>query len=563
MKTFSLYALTAAVCLQSSFASPLSTRDNTTAQYSFANLTASPELVWKPCYQNFTCALLQVPLDYTNASVGTVNIAVIKKPGETSDAQEVLVNPGGPGGSSVDMILGDYEAIQEKIGTKYALVGIDPRGIKNSGPSSNCFPGYSHVARNAFFADVFGPADISHDYQLKKNHQSVLAYGKWCSQIYSVNGTARYASTVATAQDMLHYIQLRAKDNGRKPEDAKLWFYGISYGSILGPTFAALYPDRVERMIIDGILELEDHYNGGWEKALADSDEAARFWFKRCFEAGPQICAFHQNATSWQELEKRYWNMLHVLKDNPIGLGDPLSPTSIEYAKAGTIVTPNVFTWRAVVTQFFTASYIIAPFYYAALDQTLLELQVGQYNQTQAISLESQISSFRPTDDDRMARALVTCLDSNGRSNYTKFEDYKKFIYSMTNTSIYAGLNVATFSGPVCSQLNVRPPKSQSFDGIPKLNGKKVPILWVSSIADPVTPLPSARKMQSQFPGSELLVFNNSGHCAHFQKAACVSKYEKQYMFDGTLPPANTTCEVDEPNPFLAVAKQLADAAQG
>ena len=406
-----------------------------------------------------------MPLDYTNASIGTTNLAVIKKPGETPDAQEVLVNPGGPGGSSVDMVIGDYKAIQDKIGTKYSLVGIDPRGIKNSGPSSDCFPGYPYVARNAFFADVFAPADIAHEYLIKQNHQSLLAYGKWCSQIYSVNGTARYASTVATSQDMLHYIQLRAKDQGKSAEDAKLWFYGISYGSILGPTFAALYPDRVERMIIDGVLELEDHYNGGWEKSLANSDEAARFWFKRCFEAGPKICTFHQNATSWQEIEKRYWNILQVLKENPIGFGEPLSEAAIQLAKIGTIVTPNVLTWQSVISQFFSASYIISPIFYAALDAGLVELQTGNYQQTQAISLQAQISTFAPLYDDRMARALVNCLDANGRSNYTKFDDYKDFLHKMSNTSIYAGLNVATFSGPICSQLNVFPPKSQTFDG--------------------------------------------------------------------------------------------------
>jgi pimeloyl-ACP methyl ester carboxylesterase len=412
-----------------------------------------------------TCALLEVPLDYTNVSIGTINLAIIKKPGETPDAQEVLVNPGGPGGSSVDMIIGDYEAIQTKIGTKYSLVGIDPRGVKNSGPSSDCFPGYSKVARNAFFTDVFSPADIAHEYELKKNHQSLLAYGKWCSQIYAVNGTARYAGTVATAQDMLHYIELRAKATGKKSEEAKLWFYGISYGSILGPTFAALYPDRVERMIIDGVLDLEDNYNGGWENATANSDEAARFWFKRCFEAGPELCAFHQNATSWQELEQRYWNIMHVLKENPIGFANPLSNATLELAKQGTVITPAVLTWRDIASQFFSASYILNPIYYAALDLSLTELLTGKYQQLEYISLKAQISSYGATYDDRMARALIACLDANGRSNYTEYGDYEKFIDKMSNSSIYSGLNIATFSGPICSQLNVFPPKSQAFDG--------------------------------------------------------------------------------------------------
>jgi hypothetical protein len=36
-------------------------------------------------------------------------------------------------------------------------------------------------------------------------------------------------------------------------------------------------------------------------------------------------------------------------------------------------------------------------------------------------------------------------------------------------------------------------------------------------------------------------------------------------MLDGTLPPSNTTCDVDEPNPFLILAELLrnANATQG
>jgi hypothetical protein len=36
-----------------------------------------------------------------------------------------------------------------------------------------------------------------------------------------------------------------------------------------------------------------------------------------------------------------------------------------------------------------------------------------------------------------------------------------------------------------------------------------------------------------------------------------VSEYEMQYMLDGTLPPANTTCEADEPNPWIILGEQL------
>lgn len=460
-----------------------------------------------------TCALLEVPLDYAVPSLGTLNVAIIKKPGPTHDAQEVLVNPGGPGGSSVAMVLSDHAAIEAKIGTNYSLVGIDPRGVNNSEPASDCFVGYPFQTRNAFLSDALGLADVTSEAVLKRQHQSALAYGKWCTGMYSVNGTAGYANTVATAQDMLRYIELRAQDRGQPSQDAKLWYYGISYGSILGATYASLYPDRIGRMIIDGVLDLEDYYDGGWEAAIDDTDKAVSYFFKYCFEAGPALCLFHQNATSWQELEKRYQSFLSNLMSSPIGLGDPTSNTSILFAQTqGVLLSPYVLTWTDIVSQMFASVYLISPIYVYVMDLVLVALQTQDVESLAAITEKSQISTFRPQYDDRMARTLVSCVDTDGRSDkYTDFGEYKKFVNYMYTRSNSGGLSVAAINGPICSKLDVRPPVSQKFDGIPRVNGTSAPILFVSSIADPITPLSSAKKMHGLFPGSGLLTFNNSG----------------------------------------------------
>lgn len=406
-----------------------------------------------------------MPLDYTDASAGTTNLGIIKQSGETADAQEVLINPGGPGGSSVDFVMLGSASIRAKIGTKYALVGIDPRGTKYSGPNGDCFADTSKVASNAFMSNVFTPPDIAHEYQLKINHQSILEYGKWCSQAYSVNGTARYAGTVATAQDMLHYIQLRAKDTGKSPESAKLWYYGISYGTALGGTFAALYPDRVERMILDGILSLENEFTANWEGSLADGDKAARFWFQRCFEAGPELCAFSQNATSWQQLEQRYLSMLEHLKENPIGLGDPLSQTILDATKSGVIINPHVLTWQNLITLVFTSAYILSPTLFTSLDIIFTELQTRNYSLTQTTSVQAQLANIGIPQDERVSRALITCLDGNRRTNLTDFDDFKDYVHRFSNASNYVGLNVASTTGPICSQMNITAPDSQTFDG--------------------------------------------------------------------------------------------------
>lgn len=536
--------------------------------------------------------MLEVPLDYNNKSVGTVNLAIIKRSGENEDAPEVLVNPGGPGGSSVEMVRYDYERVQEKIGTQYSLIGIDPRGVGNSGPSSDCFPEYSYIARNSFLAEVFAPADITSDYALRKSHEYMRGYGNWCSSVYKVNGTARYAGTVATAQDMFHYIELRAESKGEPPAKAKLRYYGISYGTILGGTFASLYPGRIERMIIDGVMDLEDHYNGGWEKSIVDNDEAARYFFKRCFEAGPTLCLFHQNASSWEELEQRYTHIVEALLDSPIAVGDfGLAKSTVELFRI--VATPTLLTWQDVVNTMFTTSYLLQPDAYIALDYVLTELQTGLTQYLNVVPVKAQISTSFPKYDERMARILVNCLDANRRLNISEFSQYKSFIEKLYKTSVYGGLNTAYQSGPICSHLEISPPESQVFDGtspdtnkfqgpdrfegVPRVASTSAPILLVSMLYDPVTPLPAARKMHSLFPGSGLLIGNNSGvsylmlsketketskliailqHCAHFQKSKCLTKYEKQYMLDGTLPPPDTTCELDQPNAFLLNAEK-------
>ncbi|KAJ4363844.1 hypothetical protein N0V95_000913 [Ascochyta clinopodiicola] len=410
-----------------------------------------------------TCSLLEVPLDYSNQSVGTVNLAIIKRPGGSEDAQEVLLNSGGPGGSSVAMVVSDYEAVQDKIGTQYSLIGIDPRGVANSGPSSDCFANSSHVARNSFLSEIYTPPDITSDYALHRNHAYMRGYGKWCSSVYAVNDTAKYASTVATAQDMLHYIEVRAKSKGEPPEEAKLWYYGISYGTILGGTFASLYPDRIGRMIIDGVMDLEDHYNGGWEQSIVDNDEATRYFFKRCFEAGPRFCQFHQNATSWEELEQRYTDIMHTLMESPIAVGDHrLTELADEF---GVVLTPTLFTWQDLVNYMFTTAYLLYPSSYSEMDVILMELQTGVIQLLAAASVKAQISSTTPEYDQRMARTLVNCLDANRRFNTSDFSEYKPFVESMHNASLYGGLNTVYQSGPICSHLDVAPPKNQTFDG--------------------------------------------------------------------------------------------------
>jgi hypothetical protein len=97
-----------------------------------------PVLSWLPCGDDFPgaeCAVARVPLDYGHPRGATTGIALARIPAANASIKigTVFVNPGGPGGSGVDMVLfgfGDFLA--SLLGGRFDVVGFDPRGVASS-----------------------------------------------------------------------------------------------------------------------------------------------------------------------------------------------------------------------------------------------------------------------------------------------------------------------------------------------------------------------------------------------------------------------------------------------
>ena len=75
----------------------------------------------------------QVPLDYANPQGDELAIALLKVSANISTSDPayrgpVLINPGGPGGSGVDLALSLGSLAQSLIGAEYDIIGFDPRG---------------------------------------------------------------------------------------------------------------------------------------------------------------------------------------------------------------------------------------------------------------------------------------------------------------------------------------------------------------------------------------------------------------------------------------------------
>ena len=69
-------------------------------------------MAWSPCYREFgptfECGLVNVPLDHATPGLAAIQIALVRLPatGPGERIGSLFVNPGGPGGSGVDFVLG-------------------------------------------------------------------------------------------------------------------------------------------------------------------------------------------------------------------------------------------------------------------------------------------------------------------------------------------------------------------------------------------------------------------------------------------------------------------------
>ena len=136
-----------------------------------------------------------------------------------------------------------------------------------------------------------------------------------------------YMSTASVARDV---ETIRAALN----ED-KLYYYGASYGTALGLTYTQLFPDRVGRMIFDGVEDIvKDRTPEGWASAaLTDFMRAYQDGFiTECIQAGPDACALAQGNDSPQALRKRLDDLFAALIERPApGTNAALGPGIVRF----------------------------------------------------------------------------------------------------------------------------------------------------------------------------------------------------------------------------------------
>ncbi|KAJ7731072.1 TAP-like protein-domain-containing protein [Mycena metata] len=246
-------------------------------------LEASDKLVWTPCYSGLQCSLLQVPLDYSSATAGTVSIAIARYPANCTKSEylgPILLNDGGPGGSGVDYVVEVGASIATIIGKQFDIVGFDPRALNQTADA---------VAQQWVRAQILG--------QLAVNRND----GNLHSTYYHRQHCQRYA-----------------------PHHRGVW---VREGAILGCL------DKVGRVVVDGVMPMDTWYSAvhiaNLTREAADTDKALQTFFDGCAAAGPEACAF--SAPSSIEVAAKLDALFAAIEIQPVPVITPVSYGVVDY----------------------------------------------------------------------------------------------------------------------------------------------------------------------------------------------------------------------------------------
>ncbi|MFE9242479.1 alpha/beta fold hydrolase [Nocardiopsis sp. NPDC006938] len=191
------------------------------------------EIVWTACPEpelvelGMECAEYEVPLDYADPDGARLTIAAARA--EATEPEErrgvLMINPGGPGGPA-RMMAGMFTGTFAH--EAYDLIGMDPRGTGASSPL-DCGVEFPLIRPRAS------------DAQIREDTREKIRYSRACDA--NEGDRMPHMTSANTARDM---DVLRAA-MGEETTN----YLGYSYGTYLGAVYGTLFPERLDRSVLD------------------------------------------------------------------------------------------------------------------------------------------------------------------------------------------------------------------------------------------------------------------------------------------------------------------------
>jgi pimeloyl-ACP methyl ester carboxylesterase len=453
-------------------------------------------VLWRGCGA-IECATLSVPLDRTHPNGRRITLALARRPADGRRLGVLLANPGGPGGSGIELLQHADEVFSKSVRDRFDIVSWDPRGVGAStavdcGDDLDYF--YSVNRTNAAASTA------------RENVRVAKRFVAGCRR--NGRGLLPFLSSRASVADM---DAIRAAMGVRT-----ISYLGFSYGTYLGALYADRYPTHVRTMVLDGAIDPAMSSADGTIRQAVGFDRALDAFLSWCRDnAGCHFASHGNPITAFHDLTS---SLNHeTLPAEVDGERRTLGPGEANIGIATALYAGGGRDgWEA-------------------LGNALRDAARGDGS---GLAVLSDIYTGRRSgghyDNETDAFYAIGCLDAPAPPT----------LAAVTRIAVRAERAAPVFGasnawlGLPCTYWPVKP------DGkVGPIHAAGAPaILVIGTTDDPATPYASARALRRELDSARLLTYVGEGHTAYGRGDGCIDDKVDAYLISRQLPREGTRC---------------------
>ena len=459
------------------------------------------------CPEGFDCVVIQAPLDHLDLDESrTIDVAFAVRPADGPRIGVLVTAVGGPGGSGLESA--DYEPLtmDPDILDGFDLVYFDQRGLWTF-PEPAC----PH-ADTAFGEDYL---DLPTDDPGRWEQLAILnvEYNQACVAEAGDTHVLSFLGTEQVARDLELFRDLQGYET--------LTIYGQSYGTAVAQEYASLFPDRVDRLVLDGPLDRTRDSIEFTQDQIGGIEESMRLLFEACDL--DELCS----ADMGRPTAEVYQALVDRLLAEPATVRFPVEPDVFE-------------DWPFIAED---VSYLAFLNSYLDSDRHLYLRALAAANRGEYVSM-LRLYSTGDFGLSSMVNAAVTCLDGSipgddPVSEVGELTEAREETAPEQRWQYEVALPCVDWPG-----LDHSAPPESPF------SGPGIPTMVIASNADPATPYSQALTLVDQLADPRLLTVNGGSHVMFGRGIACIDDHVTRFILGGEVA-ANHSCDAPLVDPYI------------
>jgi pimeloyl-ACP methyl ester carboxylesterase len=459
------------------------------------------KLDWQACEPaGFECATAKVPRDHARPGGRKLELALIRWPASDRENRigSLFLNPGGPGGSGVDLLRDAPPPARAAFGRVYDLIGFDPRGVGASRPPvQDCGVQYQ--------GDQYMTPETADRNAVVRTARKQLRRCEAAS-----GGVLPYLTTANVARDL---DLLRAAVG-----DKKLNYLGISYGGLLGETYSTLFPGRTGAMVLDSPTDGE-------------------VWLDKPFEA------INEQLASFERSLDRFLHWCSRREDTcPLDPEDPDDDLDGLVAQLNAAPVPVLSHPAQPPVNGDELMSVVLNALYSRFYREPLAAAIGAARQGDGSALRNFFGA--PEEDappPTGAFFAYMANEGNYRGGVDRFLREKEHTFGISDRFGWArgyewvGLTLWPFE-----------PRGVYRGPFRHATGAQ-PALVIGGTHDPATPYRWAKRVVADLGNARLLTYRSDGHGAITDLNPCIVGSTLAYLEAGVLPEKGASCRQQSP----------------